>query len=84
MGELVIVHLAGSGTMRWSAIERSQSGRILVRRSGSLSPDGTSAADFEVVHAGLAMLSASGRPICTHDAACPQFIVLWRVSVIAT
>ena len=82
MGELVVVHLAGRGTMRWSAIRVSQTEAVLERRSASLSPKGTSSAGYRVTQRGTAKLSATGAPICAPGVACPQFIVLWQASVI--
>jgi hypothetical protein len=83
-GELVIVRLLGRGSMRWSTIQVSQTGAVLVRNSGSLSEDGTSTAVFDVAHDGTARLSAAGRPNCSPDVPCPQYIVLWRASVNVT
>ncbi len=82
VGQLVVVRLPGKRTMRWSAVRVSQTGAVLVVSSGSLSADGTSTAVYRVAHDGTARLSATGAPICAPDAACPQFIVLWRASVI--
>ena len=68
--------------MRWSAIAVSLAVGVLVRQSGSQSSDGSSNAVFVATRAGRATLTSTGAPICAPGVACPQYLELWRVSVV--
>lgn len=81
-GSRLRVELKAGGAMRWSAIVASPTVGPLARRSDSQSPDGSSRAVFTAIAAGRATLTSTGAPICAPDMACPQYLVLWRVSVV--
>lgn len=81
-GSRVLVDLTGRGAMRWSAIVASLPAGVLVRQSGSQSSDGSSNAVFVATRAGRATLTSTGAPICAPGVACPQYLELWRVSVV--
>ena len=81
-GSRLRVELKAGGGMRWSAIVASPTVGPLVQRSGSRSPDGSSSAVFVAVGTGRATLTSTGAPICAPGMACPQYLVLWRVSVV--
>jgi hypothetical protein len=78
----VVVELTGRGAMRWSSIAASPAAGALVRQSGSQSSDGSSKAVFAATRAGRATLTSTGAPICSPGVACPQYLELWRVSVV--
>lgn len=82
VGARLRVNLTGRSGMRWSAIVGSPTGGPLVHRSGSQSSDGSSSAVFTAVRTGRMTLTSTGAPICAPGAACPQYRVLWRVSVV--
>ncbi len=83
-GETVVVQLTG-GPLRWSQAQALGAGgaaAVLVRVSGSVSPDGSSTTTFRVANYGMAQLRATGAPKCRSGAPCPDYVVLWRASVI--
>jgi hypothetical protein len=81
-GSRVVVELTGKGALRWSPVVASPGAGVLVRRLGLQSTDGSSTATFVAARAGRATLTSTGAPICTPGMACPQFLELWRVSVV--
>jgi hypothetical protein len=81
-GALVIVHLGRGRAMRWSVVAVSQSHQVLTRQSSSRSPGGVSNAVFVASGSGTASLTAAGSPICARGVPCPQYVVLWRVTVV--
>jgi hypothetical protein len=86
-GDVVVVKLDGHGTLRWSEASvvptSSATAPVLVKKSGHLSPDGSSRTRFSVVGYGSATLQAEGTARCgiAQDAVCPMFVLLWRATV---
>jgi hypothetical protein len=81
-GARLTVDLVGRDAMRWSTIVVSPPGNVLIRQSSSQAPNGSSTAVFLASAQGRATLTSTGRPVCTAGLACPQYILLWRVSVV--
>ncbi|MGO8871918.1 MAG: hypothetical protein ACLQPH_11065 [Acidimicrobiales bacterium] len=88
-GELIVVQLTG-GQLRWSEAQASggtsTAEPVLVRLSGSVTSSGSSTTTFRVAHAGTAEIDATGTPVCSPataaaGSACPEYIVLWHVTV---
>ncbi len=82
LGSLVRVELTGRDAMHWSTILASPPVGVLLRRSASQSSNGSSRAVFTAIGDGRATLTSTGAPVCAPDSACPQYLVLWRVSVV--
>ncbi len=80
-GELVVVQLS-EGPLQWSEAQAVQSTPVLVRVSGSTSTTGSSMTTFRVANHGRVELKATGRPICGSGGACPQYVLLWHVTVV--
>ena len=65
--------------LRWSS-PMSDSSAVVVENVQRQSPGGLDA-DLIAVRAGQATVTAMGTALCPPGAACPQFIVLWRLHV---
>jgi hypothetical protein len=85
IGDLIVVELSG-GPLRWSEAQAepttSATPPVLVRVSGSTSANGSSTTTFRVANHGTARIDATGTPICSPTQACPQFVLLWQVTVV--
>ena len=80
-GERIVVKLSG-GHLRWSAARAVQTTPVLTQLSGGVTTTRASRTVFEVVGYGTAGLVATGTPVCAAAPTCPQFVVLWHVSVV--
>jgi hypothetical protein len=80
-GELVVVKLTG-GPLRWSEAQAIESSPVLVRLAGSSTNTGSSTTTFEVESDGTASVEATGTSICGIATACPQYVLLWRATVV--
>jgi hypothetical protein len=80
VGRRIEVVLVGAG-LRWSGLH--EVGAPLLRRRGPVADgDGRLTATYAAVRTGRTSLRASGAPKCSPGQACPQFILLWQVTIV--
>ncbi len=82
-GSYIFVVLS-SRSLRWT--EPTGSSRAVVRSTGGTLPDGTSQAVFDAAQLGTSQLGTSqldavGAPTCVAGGTCPQYVVLWHVTI---
>jgi hypothetical protein len=82
-GDVIVVALAGSLSLSWSTASAiPPTSPVLVEGLSLALPGGSSLTTFSVGANGMAQLGATGTPVCAAGTRCPQFRLLWRVTVI--
>lgn len=81
-GQKIEVYLAQrNGMTQWSEINTDNAAVLRAVPTGITAPKGVTVAGFEAVAAGTANIRATATPVCSPGQACPQFAMLFEVTV---